>query len=298
MIKKFILLVCISVWSAFSYAEWPNKPIKFIIPYSPGGTTDILVRTIQPRLSELLKQPISIEYVAGASSSIGAAKAAIAQDNHTFLITADEFVTNSITDPDGAHSAKNFKTVAFLAHSPIMISTGAINPQRDAKSIISDNSLSYGNAGVNSISNLLLRKTNPNWTSISYKGGAPMFADVIPGTVKLASCSVLQATTHIQSGKLVPVMVYSRNRVSAYPSVPTSYELGIPLAASVWIGIVASKSTTDEAANKMSAAAMTAMKDLALTQSLIDRGLTIEPMDNRAFDNFLQQNIKQIKNLL
>lgn len=296
--KKLIIFICVAVWSTFACAEWPDKPIKFIIPYSPGGTTDILVRTIQPRLSEILKQPISIEYVAGASSSIGAAKASTAQDNHTFLITADEFVTNSITDSDGAHSAKNFRTVAFLAHSPIMISTGTVNPQRDAKSIISDNSLSYGNAGTNSISNLLLRKTNPNWISVSYKGGAPMFADVIPGTVKLASCSVLQATAHIQSGKLTPVMVYSRNRIPAYPSVPTSYELGIPLAASVWIGIVASKSTTDEAANKMSAAAIAAAKDSVLTQTLTDRGLTIEPMDHRAFDNFLQQNIKQIKSLL
>jgi tripartite-type tricarboxylate transporter receptor subunit TctC len=177
-----------------------------------------------------------------------------------------------------------------------MISTSTGTPPRDVKYILSDNSLSYGNAGVNSISNLLLRKTNPKWVSISYKGGAPMFADAIPGTVKLAAASVLQTTTHIQSGKMVPIMVYSRNRMPAYPSVPTSYEMGIQITGSVWIGIVASKSTTDEAASKMSAAAMSAMKDSILVQPLVDRGLTIEPLDNLAFDNFLEQNVKQRNN--
>lgn len=295
--KKLVFFICVAVWSTFCQAEWPERTIKLIIPYSPGGTTDIIVRAIEPQLSELLKAPIVIEYAPGASSSIGAAKASLAHDNHTFLVTADELVANSIINPDGPHALKNFKPVAFLAHSPIMISTG-VNGSRDAKTILANNNLSYGNGGVNSISNLAARKTNPKWTSISYKGGSLMFADVIPGTVNLAACSVLQATTYIQSGKLVPVMVYSRTRSLAYPNVPTSYELGVPLEASVWIGVVASRPTTDEAVDKMSKAIQTVLKNSSITQPLVDRGLTIEPMDPRSFAVFLQQNAKQIKSLL
>lgn len=296
--KKIIAFFLVTLWSSLALAQWPEKPIKLIIPYSPGGTTDILIRTIQPRLTELLKQPVNIEYAPGASSAIGAAKAAVSKDNHTFLVTADEFVTNTITDPSGNHAMQNFRTVAFLASSPIMIATAVNSPYRDAKSILSNPNISYGNAGVNSISNLLLRKTNPNWVSVSYKGGAPMFADVIPGTVNLSSSSVLQATTHIQAGKLVPVMIYSRNRLPSYPDVPTSYELGIQLDAPVWLGVVAPKSTTDDAVSRISSAFMSAMKDTELTRPLVERGLTINPMDHRQFDTFLQQNARQVKNLL
>ena len=296
--KKLFILVCVALWSTFAQAQWPDRPVKLIIPYSAGGTTDILIRTIQPRLTELLKQPVNIEYAPGASSAIGAAKAAVAKDNHTFLVTADEFVTNTITDPSGNHAMQNFRTVSFLASSPIMIATAVDSPYRDAKANLSNSNISYGNAGVNSISNLLLRKTNPNWISVSYKGGAPMFTDVIPGTVNLSSSSVLQATTYIQAGKLAPVMIYSKNRHPAYPDTPTSHELGIQLDAPVWLGVVAPKSTSDDAVSRISSAFMSAMKDTELTRPLVERGLTINPMDHRQFDTFLQQNARQVKNLL
>lgn len=296
--KKILFALCISIFTTLSYAAWPEKPVKLIIPYSPGGTTDILIKTMQPKLTELLQQPIVVEYAPGASSMIGAAKAAQATDNHTFLVTADEFLTNSIVDPDGPHSAKNFRTVAFLAHSPIMIGTRTGSPYTNAKELVKNNSISYGNAGKFSIGNLLLRQTNRNWVSASYKGGAPMFIDVLSGNVDLSSTSVLQATTYIKSGKLVPVMVYSRNRVPAYPDTPTSFESGVPLAASVWLGVVAPKSTSDEAATKLSTAMVTVLNDKPLMQKLVDNGLTIEPKNNKEFDVFLKNNTEKMKALL
>jgi tripartite-type tricarboxylate transporter receptor subunit TctC len=296
--KKILISLCVAVCATLSHAGWPEKPIKLIIPYSPGGTTDILVKTMQPKLNELLQQPIVVEYAAGASSMIGASKAAQATDNHTFLVTADEFLTNSIVDPTGLHSAKNFRTVAFLAHSPIMIGTRTGSPHTNAKEVLSNDTLSFGNAGKFSISNLILRQTNRNWISASYKGGAPMFMDVFSGNLDLSSCSVLQATGHIRSGKLVPVMVYSRTRVPTYPNTPTSFEMGVPLSASVWIGVVAPTLTTDEATSKLSAAVLTVLKDKELMQKLVDSGLTIEPKNHKEFDRFLKDSTAQIKSLL
>ena len=296
--KKILIAWGVAVFATLSHGAWPEKPIKLIIPYSPGGTTDILVKTMQPRLSELLQQPVIVEYAGGASSMIGAAKAAQATDNHTFLVTADEFLTNSIVEPNGTHAAKNFKTVAFLAHSPIMIGTRVGSPHTDAKKVVSNDRLSFGNAGQYSISNLLLRQTNRNWISASYKGGAPMFMDVFSGNLDLSSCSVLQATGHIRSGKLVPVMVYSRKRVAAYPNTPTSFEMGVPLAASVWLGVVAPVTTSDEAVSRLSLAMLTVLKDQSLMQNLVDSGLTIEPKNSKEFDIFLKNSTTQIKELL
>lgn len=295
--KKYLLFfVCL--WSSFTFAAWPEKPVKLIVPYPPGGTTDIVTRAIQPRLSELLKQSIIIEYVPGASGSIGADRVATTHDNYTFLVTADELVTNGLADPNSNHKLGNFKAVAFMAHSPIILGTNVNSPYKNAKKLLATEKISYGNGGTRSISTLLVSKTRPEWTSISYKGGALMFADVIPGTVDISACSVLQATTYIQSNKLVPVMVYSRSRLRSLPDVPTSFELGIPLEGSVWLGVVGSKSITDEAAHTLSIAIAKALSDPEIAQPLIDRGLTISPKGPTEFNRFITENKKFVQGLL
>jgi len=295
--KKY-LLFALCLWSSLTLAAWPEKSIKIVVPYPPGGTTDIVARAIQPRLTELLKQPIIIEYTPGASGSIGADRVATTHDNYTFLLTADEFVTNGIVDPKSNHRLSNFKTVAFLAHSPIVLTANVNSPYRSAKKLLSTEKISYGNGGTRSISTLLVNKTRPEWISVSYKGGALMFADVIPGTVDIGACSVLQATTYIQSNKLAPIMVYSRTRLKALPDVPTSYELGIPLAGSVWLGVVAPTSTTDEAAHTLSIAIVKALSDPEIAQPLIDRGLTISPKGPSEFNKFIIENKKFVQELL
>jgi tripartite-type tricarboxylate transporter receptor subunit TctC len=284
-------IVLIFLWlvglAAYAADPWPQRAIKIVIPYSPGGTTDLIIRTLQNRLADTFKQPIIIEYAPGASAIIGTARAADADDNHTFLATADEFVTNSVMEPDGKHDSSNFRPVALLANSPILITTQANSAFTDAKKLLSMTRLTYGNAGPRSISAMVLYRTNPNWTSVNYKGGSPMWIDLISGNIDIGATSVLQAASHIESSKAVPVMIYSRNRSPFLPNVPTSFEMGVPIEGIVWIGVVAPKSTTKAAVDKMSQALLSAMNDRVLVQPLIDKGLIADNKNPAQFDKFL-----------
>ena len=284
-------IVLIFLWlvglAAYAADPWPQRAIKIVIPYSPGGTTDLIIRTLQNRLADTFKQPIIIEYVPGASAIIGTARAADAEDTHTFLATADEFVTNSVMEPSGKHDSSNFRPVALLANSPILITTQSNSAFTDAKKMLSMTRLTYGNAGPRSISAMVLYRTNPNWTSVNYKGGSPMWIDLISGNIDIGATSVLQAASHIQSSKAVPVMIYSRNRSPFLPNVPTSFEMGVPIEGIVWIGVVAPKSTTKSAVDKMSQALLSAMNDRDLVQPLIDKGLIADNKNPAQFDKFL-----------
>ena len=295
--KHIIVFMCLwlSNLTAFADDNWPRGPVKIIIPYSIGGTTDLIMRTLQNRLADLLKQPIVIEYIPGASAIIGTSRAADADDNHTFLATADEFVTNSVMEPGGKHDASNFRPVALLANSPILITTQSNSAFTDAKKLLSMTRLTYGNAGPRSISAMVLARTNPNWTSINYKGGSPMWVDVISGNIDVGATSVLQAASHIQSSKAVPVMIYSRKRSPFLPHVPTSFEMGVPIEGIVWIGVVAPKQTSKIAVESMSKALLTAMTDGELTRPLIERGLTLDAKNHGQFSRFIDEQQTFVK---
>lgn len=293
-----VILACTFSVSALA-AQWPTQPVKIVIPYGAGGTTDILIRTMQPELSKILGQPVLVVNQPGGQSMIGAREVADATDNHTFLATADEFVTNSITTPDGRHHMSNFRTVTFLAHSPILLGTKKGGTITDIKSVLGQKGITYGNAGGNfAIGKLVLKIAHPNWTPVQYKSGPQMFGDVIAGTTSLSAASVLQSTSYIKNDQIQPLVVFNETRIASLPDTPTAKELGIPLVGKVWLGLVAAKSTTEEAANTLSKAAIKVLNDKDLMKPLIEKGLTIEPRDSKDFDKFIKVNLEEKTKML
>jgi tripartite-type tricarboxylate transporter receptor subunit TctC len=108
----------------------------------------------------------------------------------------------------------------------------------------------------------------------------------------------LQTSGHVQGNKIRPMLVFSRNRLATMPSVPTSYEMGIPLSGSVWLGILTPNNTTDQAVATMSSAIIKALNDPAIAQPLIDRGLVVEPKGPQEFSKYLRESATSIRKLI
>jgi tripartite-type tricarboxylate transporter receptor subunit TctC len=279
-------------------AAWPQKPVRIIIPYSAGGTSDIVARTLQPHLSKTLNQPVVIELIPGANGSIGASRVVATSDNYTFLLTADEIVPNSIMEPLSGHSLVNFRPVTFMAHSPVTLGVRINSPYKTTADLLNADQITFGNGGTRSIAYFTTSAARPNWTGVPYKGGGQMWPDVIAGHVDASAASALQTSGHVQGNKIRPMLVFSRNRLATMPDVPTSYEMGIPISGSVWLGILAPNNTTDQAVSVLSRALITALNDPAIAQPLIDRGLVVEPKGPQEFSKYLQESTTSIKKLI
>lgn len=292
--KKIILLLSLCL-SNYVHAAWPEKPVKIIIPYSTGGTSDIVARTLQPHLAKILKQSVVIELIPGANGSIGAQKVMSINDNYTFLLTADEIIPNSIIEPASGHSLINFRPVVFMAHSPVTLGVNSKSSYKTVNELLKAENITYGNGGTRSIAHLTTSAARPNWTSIPYKGGGAMWPDVIAGHVDVSASSALQINSHVQGGTIKPMLVFNRTRLATMPDVPTSYELGIPVSGSVWLGIVTPNATTDEAVSIFSKAVIVALNDPSIIQSLTSRGLIVEPKNAVDFLLFLNNSTTLIK---
>jgi tripartite-type tricarboxylate transporter receptor subunit TctC len=295
--KKIILLLALCATN-YAYAVWPEKPIKLLIPYSAGGTSDIVARTIQPHLVKLLNQPVVIELVPGANGSIGAQKVMSINDNYTFLLTADEIIPNSIMEPTSGHSLVNFQPVVFMAHSPVVLGVNSKSLYKTVNDLLKAEKITYGNGGTRSIAYLTTSAARPGWTSIPYKGGGAMWPDVLAGHVDVSASSALQISSHVQGGTMKPMLVFNRTRLDTMPDVPTSYELGIPVSGSVWLGIVTPNATTNEAVNTFGTAVISALKDPSISQSLTSRGLIVEPKNSTDFAKYLKDSTNNIKKII
>lgn len=299
--NKFVktLTVIAAAFLTASAFAWPTQPVKIVIPYGTGGTTDILVRTLEPKLSKILGQPVVIVNKPGGNTWIGATEVAKSNDGHTFLTIADDIVPNSIKEPNNPGAIDNFTPVAYMAHSPIMVITSTNGKLKDPKELLAANNVTYGNAGsVFSIGNLMLRNTRPDWTAVSFKSGPEMSVNVASQQVTVGAGSILQTSKYIKTGNVVPVMVYSKKRADAFPDVPTSFEAGIPLEGNVWLATFAPKNMSKEAVDKMGRAIIQALNDKELVKPLLARGLAVEPKAAVEFKKFLDNYNKDVRKFM
>lgn len=298
--KKILLSLMLTLFfSASAMAQWPTQQVKIIIPYGAGGTTDILVRTMAPELSKLLGQDVVVINKPGGEAMIGAREVEKTRDNHTFLATADGFVTNSITIPEGTHHMKNFRSVTFLAHSPILLTSKEGGEIKNIKQVLNKKGVTYGNSGSKyAIGKLVLKIAQPTWTPVTYKGGPLSFGDLISGNIDLVAASTLQSNSYIKNKQVRPLLIFNDKRVAHLPNVPTAKEVGINLEGKVWLGFVTAKSTSDEAVNKMSDASIKVLNNKTLMKPLIAKGLTVEPKGSKEFDAYIQSDLELKKKML
>jgi tripartite-type tricarboxylate transporter receptor subunit TctC len=239
MKKAIILVLGLLAAMTAGAQDWPTKPVRFIVPYPPGGGTDVIARIVQQPLSEALKQTIVIENRGGAGGALGTEQAAhAAPDGYTFLFTLSSHTINPLLYKLNFDVERDFAPVTLIVSVPQLIATQPGAPIKSMQDVVamaraqpgSLNFASVGNGTPSHIAGELLKlRTGIDIVHIPYKGGGPAVADTLGGQVSIAIVTMPAAISHVRAGKLRALAVTTLKRNPGAPEIPTVAEaLKIP----------------------------------------------------------------------
>lgn len=289
-----IYAVIVSVWSLSVSAQsnWPgNKPIKLIIPFPPGGTTDIVGRLVSQELGKQLGTSVVIENRGGGGGSIGALEVArAAPDGYTLgMGTVSTLAVNPACNPKLAYDPiKDFAPISNLAHTANVIVVHPKVPAQDMKEFIAllkrnPGKYSFATSGTCGIAHMMGEQfkvsTGTYMLHIPYRGSGPALNDTLAGQVEVMLDNLPSSMPHIAAGKLRPLAVAWTKRLDTMPTVPTYSELGLKeMNDPAWYGLLAPAGTPREIIAKIQAAANKAVFDPAIAKRLREAGA--EPVGN------------------
>lgn len=276
------LLTCAGLTSA--HAEWPDKPIKMIVGYAPGGAADKLIRPVTDKLSKILGQQFIIDYKPGAGATIALDQAAkAAPDGYTLHITDSgpmTIVPNMRKTP--YDPLKDFTPISMIGGGGTVIVVLPSSPAKDVKSLVElakkdPKNWSYGTSGIGGVGHLAGEQfklaAGLNITHIPYKGGNPALSELLGGHVPMLFSSLGSAAAHIKSGKVVALADTSSKRSSTFPNVPTLAESGYPgFDATIWFGIVGPAGLPKAVMDKLVPALDKVMKDPEVIEAIQREG--------------------------
>jgi len=253
-------------------AAWPAKPIRWVVPFPPGGAMDVIARTLGERAGRALGQPFVIENRPGAGGNIGAdAVAKSPADGYTIMITSIGMATNKALYAKLSYDpAKDFAPISLLAVVPNVLVVNANSPDKTVADVIAHakrepGKLTYASAGngtsIHLAGEVFASMAGLNLLHVPYKGSGPAVTDMLGGQVDLMFDSITSAAPHIQSGKLRALGVTSARRSATLPNVPTIAEAGVPgYEVSPWFAVFAPAGTPAPIVQKLNAALLDAMK--------------------------------------
>ena len=279
MLAAALVLPCAAM--AQTEAKWPVKPVKWVVPFPPGGAMDVIARTLGDRVAQDLGQPFVIENRPGAGGNIGADYVAKQPaDGHTIMITSIGMATNKALYAKLSYDpVKDFAPVSLLAVVPnVLVVNAARNADRSVKDVLAHarrepGKLTYASAGngtsIHLAGEVFASMANLQLLHIPYKGSGPAVTDMLGGQVDLMFDSITSARPHIQSGKLQALGVTSARRSSALPDVPTIAEAGVPgYEVSPWFAVFAPAGTPADVVAKLNKALNAAMRQPVILKKL------------------------------
>ncbi|HYS57868.1 MAG TPA: tripartite tricarboxylate transporter substrate binding protein [Burkholderiales bacterium] len=294
-----IALVALAPPPAFSQA-WPSKPVKFIVPFPPGGSVDPLARMLGARLADSLGQQFIVENKTGAGGSIGTAFVAkSAPDGYTYVVVFDTHGVNPALIRDLPYDTVNdFAPVMLVGTAPMAIVANAAKPYRSFGDVIraakaKPEALSFGSVGNGSLGHLamiLLQQAGGfKVTHVPYKGGGPMMADVMGGQIDLGIASVAALSANVKGGKLRGLALTGDKRSHTMPDVPTLAEQGFPgFSAFAWWGIFAPAGTPKPVLEKFHGELVKVLKQPDLRKQLTETlGMDLSASSPEALQKFL-----------
>ena len=253
--RVLVLLSALAISFTGNAQDWPNKPVKFVSPYPPGGSVDPLARLFAAKLGDSLKQQFIVENRTGASGIIGTDYVAkSAPDGYTFVFIFDTHAVHQALNPKLPFDpVKDFAPVMIVGTAPMAITTGAMKPYKSFADVLAaakakPDTVSLGNVGNGSLAHLTTIVINQaagvKLLPVPYRGGGPLSVDVMGGQVELAMASTAAQAQHVRSGKMRALVLTGDKRSHTMPEVPTLAEAGVPgVSAHAWWGILAPAGT-------------------------------------------------------
>ena len=290
-------------------ANYPDKPIRLVVPYTPGGGADTNSRMLAQPMSAILGQPIVIENRPGASGVVGAM--AVLQsptDGYTMFYDTFPYAVNAVMRDLPFDPVKDMIPVSQAINMPLILVIPAASPFKTVKDLVdfakaNPNKLDYGSYGAGGAAHLaaelLQRDAGIKWVHVPYKGGAQAIADVLAGRLAAYYSNPITALQHLKSGKLRALATTGTSRMDALPDVPTFEEIGYPGFRVVeWNGFFVAKGTPTSVIDRLAKAVHEATKDPAVKARMGSMG--IEPVGNtpEQFTTFLNGEIKQWRALV
>ena len=290
-------------------ANYPDKPIRLVVPYTPGGGADTNSRMLAQPMSAILGQPIVIENRPGASGVVGAM--AVLQsptDGYTMFYDTFPYAVNAVMRDLPFDPVKDMIPVSQAINMPLILVIPAASPFKTVKDLVdfakaNPNKLDYGSYGAGGAAHLaaelLQRDAGIKWVHVPYKGGAQAIADVLAGRLAAYYSNPITALQHLKSGKLRALATTGASRMDALPDVPTFEEIGYPGFRVVeWNGFFVAKGTPTSVIDRLAKAVHEATKDPAVKARMESMG--IEPVGNtpEQFTTFLNGEIKQWRALV
>jgi tripartite-type tricarboxylate transporter receptor subunit TctC len=255
MLLRVLFLILAAAFAVAAHAEYPEKPIKIVVPYPPGGSTDLLTRIIGQKLQELLKQPVIVENRGGASGIIGSdVVAKSAPDGYTLLMTGSgpHAINISLFQKLPYHPTKDFAPIILTSILPLLMVVPA-SQQGDVKDFIKwarenkgkGNYCSIGPATPSHLAGEMFKAmADVDLVHVPYKGSGPALMDTIAGVCNVMFDSALSSGPHVKSGKLKVLAVTTKNRLKSWPNVPTLAESVLPnYEAYSWTALLAPAGT-------------------------------------------------------
>lgn len=264
--------------------DWPAKPVRFIVPFPPGGSVDPLARLLGVKLGDALKQQFIVENKPGAGGSIGTAAAAkAAPDGYTFLFVFDSHgVNQALISKLPYDTAKDFAPVMLVGTAPYAIATQAGKPWKSFADVVAASkakpeSVTIGSIGNGTLGHLLLVQAQQmggfKITHVPFAGGGPMNQNILGGQIDMGAGSIALLSPQVKGGKMRAIATAGEKRATAMPDVPTLIEQGFPgLTAYAWWGIYAPAGTPKPIIDKFHAELVKALNQpdvhKTLTESL------------------------------
>ena len=311
ILKRIVRLVFIFCWIQLSFglgvsnaqSVWPTRPIKIIVPYPPGGSTDILTRVLAQKMSESFSHPIVIENRGGANGIVAAnffAKSP--SDDHLFMVASLPMMAiNQYLYPNLIYNpVTDFSVIGLIAQTPNVMVVQSSFPVRTLSGFINyvkenPDKVSYSSSGLGSAGNILNElmksKLNISILHVPFRGNSPAMQALLAGEVQFTTDNMPQLLPQIRSGMLRPLAVTSSKRSSQLPDVPTVGELGFPyLTTSAWFGLVAQSSSPKETIERVNREMVRVLKQPEIIAKLHE--ISFEPLPGSP-DDMLQASLRE-----
>jgi len=296
-----LLLAFAAMFCAAAFAQsWPAKPVRLVVPYPPGGTSDILARALAPGLEAAFGQPFVVENKAGATGNLGADFVAkSAPDGHTLLLAdiGSLAISPSVFAALPFDPVTDFTPVAMVAYSPHILAVHPSVPASNVGELIAyakahPGKLNFAVSGIGGANHLagidFAQRTGIKWAYIPYKGGSQAIADLMGGQAQVMFNGMLATYPAVKEGRLKAIAISSAKRFSDAPNLPTVAESGVPgFETGSWQGIVAPARTPPEIVNKLHAAVMKILATPEMKDRLDKAGAEVRSMTPAHFGDFI-----------
>jgi tripartite-type tricarboxylate transporter receptor subunit TctC len=295
------VLAIVLAAAAHAQAPWPNKTVRIIAPFPPGGSVDQVARILAAQLSAQTGQQFIVENRTGASGAIGTqAIATSPPDGYTWGVVFDTHAVNPALMPTIAYDTlKDLTSVMLIGTSPMAIVTHRGEPYRDFRDVLAaakKQPVAIGSIGTGSLGHLAVAQvgglTKAEFNHVPYKGGGPLMIDAVGGQVPLAIGTIFLVSPHVKGGKVRALAVTSAKRSPQMPDVQTVAEQGVPgFAALAWWGFIGPAGLPPAIVKQMGEQLAAALKNPGVTEKLTQQGMEISGGSPAEMDRFVREEM-------